>query len=320
MNIEDVFRKYGVHYVTQDSKVTAGWLGMKCIFCSSPGFHLGVNLSKLYWRCWRCGHHGAVDAIAALCHVSRGQALEIYRGLDGARGGASAARRAERDAAVQRRVTINRYRRPSDVDRMGRRHRAYLEGRGFDPDEVERVWEVCGTGPASYLDQVDYRYRLFVPVLWRGREVSFQARDVTGRSEVKYRACPMGREAVHHKAIVYAHPDAGGARVGIVVEGVVDCWRLGPSAVATFGTQYKREQVLAIAKLFDRVAVVFDAERPAQRQASMLVERLNDLGTAATVVRLPGGDPGELSPDDASHLVAEVGRWGSGHPVGKFAA
>jgi hypothetical protein len=190
---------------------------------------------------------------------------------------------------------------------MRRSHREYLEGRGFDPDAVEREWGVLGTGPASYLDGIDYRFRLLIPVRWGGAEVSFQTRDVTGRSDRKYLACPAGREVKHHKHVLYGRQECWG-ETGIIVEGVTDVWRLGPRACGTFGIGYAAEQVLAIAKNFRRVAIVFDAERQAQAQARRLAAQLRlRLGTEPVVVDLgDGADPGSMSQDDADHLVRDL--------------
>ncbi len=98
-------------------------------------------------------------------------------------------------------------------------------------------------------------------------------------------------------------------RVCIAVEGVTDVWRLGPQAFSVFGTQYKIEQVLAASARCRSVAVVFDAERPAQTQARKLAAQLRAVGTIAWVYKLPTGlDPGALSPDEAQELVQQIER------------
>ena len=247
-----------------------------------------------------------------LCRVDRATALDLFRELGGG-GGAPSTARAERDREAQRVVSNSRYRRPSDVGPMRQNHRRYLERRGFDPDLVEREWGVLGTGPVSSLDDgagkpVDYRHRLLVPVVWGGREVSFQARDVTGKSDLRYVSCPVTRELVHHKHVLYGRQERWG-EVGIVVEGVTDAWRLGPLACATFGVTYTAEQVVELARHFRRVAIVFDSEPQAQAQARRLAATLRlRLGTEPVVVDLGGGDPGSMAQDDADHLVRELTR------------
>lgn len=303
-----LLRSRGVPIRTEGANVGAGWIGINCCFCrGSQDFHLGYNLAEGYFRCWRCGWHSPTDVLRELLGVDRGEALELWRSVSS--GGPSRARSAERDRQAQRRVSIGGYKRPSGVGSLGALHRRYLEGRGFDPDELAAEWGVLGTGPVSYLDEVSYRHRVLVPILWEGREVSFQARDATDRAERKYMACPTLREAVHHKDVLYMHPSAARGRAAVVVEGMTDVWRLGRRAVALFGIQYKDEQVAQLARLFDRVVVAFDGgERAARLQARRLAAQLDACGVRADVENLPPGvDPGGMSADDARHLVREMG-------------
>lgn len=303
--IEGVLSRYGVPFRATDAR--GGWVSVHCCFCAgSADFHLGFSVEHSYWRCWRCGRHDAAEVLAALCRVDRSTAIDLHRAVRGSPGDAQ---RIARDRAAQAAVRISRYRRPDDVGPMGSVHRRYLEGRGFDPDRIEREWRVLGTGPASRLDGVDYRFRLFVPVTWDGTEASFQARDVTGRSDRKYLACPVDREVRHHKHVLYGNQEKWG-RVGIVAEGVTDVWRLGPTACAVFGIQYRDEQVREIVRNFERVAIVFDAEAQAQAQARRLAATLRLVLDAETVVVDLGSgiDPGSMSQDDADHLVRDLTR------------
>jgi hypothetical protein len=129
---------------------------------------------------------------------------------------------------------------------------------------------------------------------------------VTGKSDRKYLACPTDREVKHHKHILYGRQECWKG-TGIIVEGVTDVWRLGPTACAVYGIQYRQEQVLEIAKRFKRVAIVFDAESQAQAQARKLAVELRPaLGTEPVVVNLGSADPGSMSQDDADHLVREL--------------
>jgi hypothetical protein len=307
-DLPTVLRQHGVtlEQPGSDRHVRLGWLGHVCPWCAgSFGYHLGFNVEKGYFRCWRCGFHPTRDVIQKLCHVDRSTAIDILRSADGPNRG----RNRRLDQLVQKRIGLHRYRRPSGVAPLAANHRSYLASRGFDPDRVAEEWGIEGTGPVSSLDGIDYRFRLFVPIHWDGTEVSFQTRDVTGKSDAKYVSCPPERELVTHKDVVYRHPDYGG-RLGLAVEGVTDAWRLGPIAFATFGTSFKVEQVRAIAGLYSSVAVLFDAERAAQQRADRLVRMLGDVGVRATSFLLDGDDdPGSMSDDDAARAVEAVIEW-----------
>ena len=307
MTIVDVYNRYGVPYRTTDAR--GGWVETHCPFCpGSADYHLGHSIPNSYFRCWRCGWHDAVTTLSVLCHIDRGTALDIYRSLRTDPG-----RPPRTDKEVQVKVNLSLYRYPNDVGPMQTNHRRYLEGRGFDPDKIEQEWGVLGTGPTSRLDgidgepAIDYRYRLLVPVRWNDVEVSFQTRDVTGKALHKYLACPTAREIRHHKYILYGRSECWGD-TGVIVEGVTDAWRLGPRACAVFGIQYRSEQVLAIARRFKRVAIVFDSEPQAQAQARKLAAQLRlHLNEAPTIVYLGDGiDPGSMAQDDADHLIKEL--------------
>jgi hypothetical protein len=316
--ILDIYRQFGVRYATEGSKITAGWAGTPCVFCHSSDYHLGVNISKVYWTCWKCGPHRAVESLMALCRVDQHEAVELWRQI------APFGPSPRKDVDAQKRISIHGYKRPSNVIDMLPQHRRYLEGRNFDSDEIAHTWGIKATGPIAWLDGIDYSHRLFIPIEWEGCEVSFQTRDFTGKSDIKYISCPNDREARHHKELIYSHPDCFKHRFGIAVEGVFDCWRLGESAFATFGIKFKREQVIEIAEHFDRVAIAFDrqtgmfgnsvwhgSEALAYRQARRLSWQLRAVGVETMICELPDGDPGSMSPDDAAYLVRDVKRWAS---------
>lgn len=309
----EVLASYGVPHRVDEGR--GGVVSTHCPYCrGAADFHLGYLVERRMFKCWRCGYHLTIDVLMALCRVDLDAARGLYAEVSGGSGSRTpSAARASADREAQARIKVSRYHRPSDVGPMRANHRRYLEGRGFDPDQIEREWGVLGTGPASYLDdgtgkQVDYRHRLLVPIRWDGEEVSFQARDVTGRSDLRYVSCPPARENEHHKHILYGRQEAWGD-VGIVVEGITDAWRLGPLACATFGVAYTPEQVVELARRFKRVAIVFDSEPQAQAQARKLAATLRlRLLAEPVVVALSGGDPGEMAQDDADYLVRELTR------------
>ena len=301
--IEDIYLQHGVEHEVTDR----GWVNTRCPHCGGSGMKLGFRPDTRVYFCWNCGRHRADDTLARLLGVEPVRASELLRSLGGGRPGASVAR----DRRVQSRVVALGYRRPGGTVSLVPSHARYLERRGFDPEKIKREWGVCSTGPVSRLDGIDYRNRLFIPITWDGRESSFQTRDVTGKSNVKYISCPPARELTHHKHVLYGRTGAWPGGLAIVVEGVTDAWRLGSLAAATFGVQLTPEQVRELGRQADRVVVVFDGERQAQRQAEVLVHRLRTQGLEACSVPPPvGQDPGSMSDDDAAHLVREIRRWG----------
>jgi len=302
MSILSLYDDYSVRYETEGHKhCTRGWANTHCPFCigKPDSLFLGVHLESWQFHCWQCGPKTAVEAISALCGVSEAKAKSLIRQYKGK----TAIRRNREEANTK--ISIRPFKYPSTTGALDRRHRRYLIKRGFDPDKLEADWGLLGTGPVAVLDHIDYKHRIVAPIRWNGKTVSFQARDITGKTPIKYRACPKEREIVHHKEVLYGSPEAWD-RVGICVEGVTDVWRLGVKSFATFGIGFTTRQVLEMAKLFRRVVVVFDNEPAAQSKARLLTAKLREAGVSAAIERVETGDPADLSDDDAKHLVNQI--------------
>ena len=183
--------------------------------------------------------------------------------------------------------------------------RTYLHKRGFeDPDKLIKEWDLRFAGPSAKLDNHSYYNRILAPIYWDRRIVSFQARSILKNHPAKYKACPPEFEKISHKHVLYGRQEHWGDR-GICVEGIVDAWRLGPATCATFGIKYTRDQLRAMVKHFKEMVVLYDPEPQAQRQAEKLVDELKFRGVKAWKVDLDC-DPGDLSQDDANHLLKTI--------------
>ena len=292
MNITKLYEDHNIPHATEGEKNNqSGWINITCPFCDDQSNHLGYNISSDYYHCWRCGSHPVQKTIARLLHMSEKEAKVVIKQYGG--------KTYTKEPEVTIRTKSHKF--PSGVGMMKSNHRKYLKKRGFDPDELERDWTLFGTGPVSLLDGVDYKHRIMVPIYWNGQQVSFQARDISDRHNLKYMACPKDRELVHHKHILYGRQEMW-RDVGICVEGVTDVWRFGNQAFCTFGIEYTQRQIREMAKAFKRIFVVFDDEPQAVRQANKLVNELKFRGLAAERIEI-FGDPGDMSQVDANYLI-----------------
>ncbi len=302
MNVRQLLKDYSIPFITEGEgpHATRGWINVHCPFCAgSKNFHLGIPEDGSAAHCWRCGGHSIVATISKLLRVSEQEARRILRKYQQ---GPTVIR-----ASPEPIVRIRPFRFPKPHYPLSGPYKSYLARREFDPDRLEKEWGLLQTGPSSYLDGINYSHRILIPIHWDGRVVSFQARDITDRSERKYLACPRQRETVHHKNVVYGKEDHWrGASGIIVVEGPADVWRLGPCAVATFGIEFTLEQVLQLARISDRLFVVYDCEPQAQQQARRLAVRLRALGKQGEVVTIDSEDPGSMSQDDADYFVKQL--------------
>ncbi len=297
MNILQLYRDYSISYQTEDHKhCRPGWVNTSCPFCTgNPGLHLGATIEGGHFYCWRCGWKPASLAISKLLNISEHKAKSILRDYIHA---------FEPAPDPKIRLGTKAFRMPSDISPLLKQHQRYLIKRNFDPEKLEREWGLLGTGPASRLDHINYGHRILAPIHWQGKQVTFQARDISNRHPMKYLACPKHRELIHHKHLLYGREKEWG-EVGICVEGITDVWRLGPAAFCVFGIEYTQKQVRIMAKQFQRIAVIFDQETQAQIQAERLVSELGFRGVSAVNIQI-SGDPGELGDDDARHLVKSI--------------
>ncbi len=300
MDIQKLLTDHNIPYITEGhSRTTAEWVNTHCPFCSGQDYHLGIHESGSGSHCWMCGSHPIKKVLSALLRIPENEVYKISKkyntGLP------------IRRKAVEAKVAINPFKYPRPNTALTEQYKAYLYNRGFDAEKIEKEWKLLQTGPVSFLDGISFCHRILIPILWEGKVVSFQTRDITDKSSLKYIACPKRREVIHHKNILYGNQEKWKDSV-IIVEGVTDVWRLGSLSVATFGIEFKMEQVMILAKNFKRLYILFDDEPQAQRQAKKLAVKLKSLGKEVVIERIDG-DPGSMNQDDADHLVRQLIKW-----------
>lgn len=258
----------------------AGWTQLDCPFCS-PGsgrFRMGYCLAGGFCNCWTCGWHPAVGSLVELTGLPYGRVLEqLDRDYDW-----------EHEESERKSLRL-----PEGLGDLLGVHQDYLRNRGFNPKEITRLWGVQGIGLAKRL-----AWRLFIPITKRGAMVSWTTRAVSG-SGLRYVSAKPAEESTNHKHCLYGADLARHAVV--VVEGPTDAWRVGPGAVATFGTSYTSKQVALISQYPVRV-VCYDSDPYAQIQARKLCRALEAFPGSTRRVELNAKDPGEASESEIKEL------------------
>jgi len=296
MDIVSLYNNFGVSYVTEGKHYVAGWLTTKCPFCDDPSEHLSYNIDENYFNCYRCGSHFVDTTISKLINVSEQEARIILKqyGLH--------LSISTKEPVV--RIRDKAHKLPSNTMPLQANHKMYLEKRNFDPEYLEKEWNLIGTGPISKLDNIDYKHRIIIPFIWNNQQVSFDSRDITNKHKSKYMACPKDRELIPHKEILYGKQDKW-KDTGIIVEGPTDVWRFGPFSCATSGIKYTSKQIRVIANSFKRIAVIFDVDPQAYIQANKLVSELKFRGVDAFRIDIEG-DPGSMKQEEADYLVKQL--------------
>lgn len=308
MDILKFLHDYRIDHITEGEYAHKGWANVNCPFCTQGKrpYRLGINLGDSRCSCWQCGGKHIVQVIRALAKCNQDEAKRIHNQYRG-------------HSAPLRETTVkvkvrSQCRLPVGAEPLKFIHDDYLIDRNFDPELLEKTYGLMGTGRRGYIrmpdgSEMDYKYRLIAPIYFENKLVSFQGRDITGQSKLRYKACPSELEAIDHKNILYGYDLVEGDSC-LVVEGITDEWRMGPDSVATFGTGYKAEQVALLVKRFRRVFLLFDPEPAAQETAEELAWILEMKGREGIIVDLnlpPDIDPGKFRQDDANHYMREMG-------------
>lgn len=286
---------HSIPYTTSGKHARPGWVQIACPFCvGNPGWHGGFCIQDSYYNCWRCGHHTMAKVIRKLTNAtSWGHAkfiLEQYT--------TQIISHQHRPILTPKPITLEL---PKGCGPLKRMHLDYLRGRNFDPHQLVREWGLQGTGPLGR-----YNFRIIAPIYVNNQLVSYQGRDVTGRSPLKYKACRMVDEIIHHKHTLYGLDQSIGD-TAVVVEGITDVWRLGPGSLSTFGIEFTTPQIEVLASRFKRIVVVFDEDPQAIEQANTLAHQLAPLRIDVARISLHDvNDPADLAPDDAKRLMREI--------------
>jgi DNA primase len=244
--------------------------------------YLGINLSKLYATAWCCGYIPLPRVLSELTGVSQAECKTLI----GEQTRLWQPEREKHKGVLQL---------PTGLCKLLPTQWNYLRSRGFDPVELERLWGVKGIGGLGG----SLAWRIFIPVHLHGEIVSWTTRRITN-VEPRYLSAAANQSAVPIQNLLYGQDYVRHAMV--IVEGPVDCWRIGPGAVALLGLRTTARQIQAMAEIPLRV-FAFDAEPEAQRRAEALARALSVFPGKSVIVRLESGkDAASCDPREIQEL------------------
>jgi DNA primase len=159
----------------------------------------------------------------------------------------------------------------------------YLVNRGISN---KTAWEhgiyYCGSGK--------YGGRIILPIIFKGKRVSFQARAVNGQAK-KYdnpKGFPSSR-------ILFNYDNYDGKGKVVVVEGIFDALRLhqeGICAMATFGKEISSDQIELLVDLgVKKISLFYDPD--ALQKVIKLFPTLSKIMDVEVIISQDGGDPAE---------------------------
>lgn len=261
-----------------------GWLQLRlCPYCNSQNYHLGFNVSLGFFACWRCGGHHVIGVLRRL-GLSEAQAQEFYKGRE-----FQPYREKKRTGLVE----------PKHKGPLLSCHKDYLRGRGFDPAEIESIWQIEGIGRTLKLS-----WRIYIPIIHQTQRVSWTTRAIGERVHQRYVSAAANEEAINHKHLCYGLDYC--LHSVVICEGPFDVWRIGPGAAALFGTAFSNAQVGLLARIPHRF-IVFDNSKPAQRHAEKLAHQLACFPGTTQNLQIDAKDPGS-APEKEVKLIRKIAR------------
>ncbi len=289
MTLQEILAELNVEFVEggDHRHSRPGWINLDCPFCQSKGkYHLGYNLHLGYFTCWRCSGKSE-RAVLSRLGLSNAD-LEDFLAEKGPSRGESSKR--IRKGLIE----------PPGRGELTRAHSEYLEGRGFDPEEIARIWSIEGLGHKGR----NLAWRIYIPIIENETRVSWTTRAIGEKVEQRYVSASFEQEAVNHKEVVYGLDFC--LHSIVVVEGPTDAWKLGPGAGALFGTAFSAAQVRKLSRIPRRV-VCFDNSGPAQRRASELCNQLSSFPGRTINIQIDAKDPGSARKREVA-LIRKVAR------------
>ncbi len=281
IDAEGLLTEVGIEYATHGKNIGAGgWLGVTCPKCGDTSNHAAVTPDGGGWTCWSCGGKGSITKLiqvlskgnyTAIQKIVRQYSDKFYHG--------------SHDTEMQKVPDITL---PGDA-MLSSGTKAYLRNRGFQPTYLQQNYGIVDGGPTG-----EYKFRVVVPVYMHQTLVSFVARDVTGRQELRYKNLPAIQSKIPTKQLIYNWDNIH--KRAFIVEGIFDSWAMGLESCAVLGTTITTAQIRLL-KTLEEGYILFDRGAKAQARAENLASVLSFCGVHVEILDLPEGvsDPAELS-------------------------
>jgi len=281
-----------------------GWINISCPFHDNGirGFKGGINIAEVFYHCWNCGGSPIEKVFSELLQISFYETKKLFQEYD-----------------IESRIIqkVSKKAKGKDIVlpgvKIGNKGMAYLYlcKRNFDSDYLIRNYSILWGDIIG-----EYSFRIIVPIYYKKQLVSFQARSIYSKEKcselgiLRYKNMPIELSKINIKHILYNLDNCSEDWL-VVVEGVFDCWRLGPKSIAaTMGTSMSEEQIILLAERYKKAIFLFDPEKEAQDRAKKYGERLAGLGVEVEIFNPEfEHDPGDYNEEEEKIVRKELLLW-----------
>lgn len=285
-------RDYNIQLWTEGNNCQAGWVNIKCPACTDKSNHGAFSLSKNKYNCWKCGFHYIDKIIGLLTGLSFYKVKEIIKKYQ------------TEEIYIPKKSEESNIK---NIDLIGgeltNHHKKYLKNRGFNPNKLVEKYGILGTGPEA---GKGWKFRIIIPIFHLGKLIAYQGRDITGKSDQRYKSLSPKKSVMNYKHTLYGLEFCKNNYIG-VTEGIMDIWKLGDDFVCSFGTAITEYQIKLLSG-FEKIFFLFDPEPEAQEKAEKAANKLASLGKEVFLIdNEKDYDPGEYNKREVSLIRKELG-------------
>lgn len=287
-----------IDYLTEGPNVSDGWIEVKCLWCSDPSFHLGINIESNFMNCWRCSKKGSiVKYVRELENCGFSEAVELMNSYQNF----------NKSRLIPQTINSLKYVRELKTPSQfieGKKSQAvtdFLHRRGFNPIEMYGKKNIYWGGVLGLM-----RHRMVLPVLYQRKVVTFVGRALSDKMKPKYINWPDKDSVIPIRQTLFGYDDIIPGGSIVVVEGPMDQLKLGPGSVATYGIKWNVEQVSLLREANpNKIFILYDSEDNAQESAIKLSKQI--WFCKCEVIMLENtNDPGSLTKAEAINLMDEL--------------
>jgi DNA primase len=289
-NIRKWLNDTGIPFWVHGKNVSEGWTGISCIYCGDRSSHGGFSPNGMVYSCFKCGKKtGIKNFIKDFTTLPFPEVSSIFGRYS------NVLDTSYYDTSKREGVASVEWP-PKDAEKeMPSIFAQYVHKRGYIPSQIEQLYDV----QTCYITG-DFKYRLIIPVIENGKVLTYIGRDITGKSKLKYKNLKTELSIRPAKECIYNIDSIDDT--AIIVEGVMDVWRLKYNAVAMLGLVFTRKQVRMLAEKLKKAFICFDNEPVAKESAMALGEELSMAGVDVYVVLIDKKDPDCLSESEAEEI------------------
>ena len=296
-----IFNENGITFWTSGKNVSEGSINVQCPFCNDHSNHCGIFKDTLIYHCWRCEATGQIATLLEkLLNISYRDCVRLIQSsnldfktniLDQINQRIIGSETYEDNDIEVTEIALPKFAELISYSTKSLLLNSYLKRRKISLDTLIRYnCRICEVGP--------YMHRMIIPVYYGGQIVSYQGADLTGKADIKYMTAPNDINN-------YLYNFDNVAETMILVEGVLDAWRLEDNVCASFGTSLTNVQRdLIEAKKPNTLIFCWDSDAywKAKKQAKYFELTIKNV----KVIKLPTGeDPDSLGKLETLKLIEE---------------